>query len=98
MTKSNIEQIKKECEVCHQILSNRQSYLQHKATQHHIGKYKCPHQECDHTESKRFGIETHWGKRHAPISVKSLYGLRKFQPFNSDTKKQVWVINLMTDQ
>lgn len=96
--KSNIEQIKKECEVCHQILSDQRCYLQHKAIRHHIGKYKCPHHECDHTESKRCGIETHWDKRHAHTSMKNLIGLRQFQPFKSDTKKQVWVINLLTDQ
>lgn len=93
LKKLNIEQMKEECEVCHQILSSRQSYLQHKATQHHIGKYKCPHHECDHTESKRFKMETHWDKRHAYMPMKSLYGLSKFQPVKSDTKKQVWVIN-----
>lgn len=85
--------MKQECEVCHKILSSRQSYLQHKATQHHIGKYKCPHYDCDHTENDRFRIETHWEKRHAHTSMKRLYDLGKFHPFKSYTKKQAWVIS-----
>lgn len=93
LKKLNRKQMKKECELCHQILCSRQSYLQHKATQHHIGKYKCPHDECDRTENDRYKIHMHWAKRHAQASMKSLYGLSKFQPFKLDTKKQVWVIS-----
>lgn len=84
--------MKQECEVCHQMLSSWQSYLKHKATQHHIGKYKCPHNECEHTESERFQIKTHWKKCHAHMSMKSLYNMAEVYPFESDTKKQVRVI------
>lgn len=95
LKKFNLEQIKKECEVCQKMLSSQKSLSQHKASQHQIGKYKCPHNECDHTESNRFKIDTHWEKRHAHTSVNELCDSGKFQPFKSYKNIRVWVI---TDQ